>query len=125
MGRLTARPTTYNGIAMRSRLEARFAAWLDQKGLIWDYEPRCFANQSGQYLPDFEVYLPSGRTVYFEVRPDEAGVERAKVQQMIILSSEPGANLAIAKPGDGPTEGGWWITVRGSADIRAEWGSRH
>lgn len=32
MTRIAARPTTYNGIRMRSRLEATFAANLDRRG---------------------------------------------------------------------------------------------
>jgi hypothetical protein len=52
---LRARPTTYNGIEMRSRLEARVAAWLDDVGIPWEYEPRAFASAQGQYLPDFQL----------------------------------------------------------------------
>lgn len=47
------RPTLYNGVRMRSRLEADFAAYLDQIAGHWRYEPECFAGQSGQWLPDF------------------------------------------------------------------------
>lgn len=49
------RATTYNGIRMRSRLEASFAQWLDSLSLEWEYEPMCYANETGQYLPDFIV----------------------------------------------------------------------
>jgi hypothetical protein len=52
---IEARPTTYNGIQMRSRLEADYAAWLDRKGHTWEYEPECFASTDGQWLPDFRV----------------------------------------------------------------------
>lgn len=34
-----ARPTTYNGIKMRSKLEADFAVILDKYDLKWEYEP--------------------------------------------------------------------------------------
>lgn len=41
---------------MRSRMEAGFAAYLDSlPGVMWAYEPECFANEHGQYLPDFRI----------------------------------------------------------------------
>lgn len=49
------RPTTYNGIQMRSRLEADYAAWMDRVGRKWEYEPVCFASSDGQWLPDFRA----------------------------------------------------------------------
>jgi hypothetical protein len=61
---IAARATTYRGIEMRSRLEARFAGVLDDLGVAWRYEPRALASRDGQYLPDFV----SGATV-IEVKP--------------------------------------------------------
>jgi hypothetical protein len=53
---IKARPTTYRGILMRSRLEAYFAAMLDGwPNATWEYEPECFAGPSNQWLPDFRV----------------------------------------------------------------------
>lgn len=58
---LPARRTVYQprmggaAIEMRSRLEAKVAAALDNHGFEWTYEPQAFATQSGQYLPDFVV----------------------------------------------------------------------
>jgi hypothetical protein len=97
---------------MRSRLEADYAALLDRRAEeSWEYEPRCFANERGQYLPDFRAVRTSGRYVgdvtYIEVKPlsllpttwrlDEA-VEKIDplLQRMaIIWSSEPTAGLAL------------------------------
>jgi len=62
-----ARPTTYRGTPMRSRLEASWAAAFDIHGLLWEYEPRAFADQTGQYLPDF--HLPT-RGLWIEVKPE-------------------------------------------------------
>src|SRR3712207_2492916 len=51
-----ARRTMYRGIPMKSRLEARAAQWLDSApGVRWQYEPVAYADQTGQYLPDFEA----------------------------------------------------------------------
>lgn len=56
---LKARPTKYKGIDMRSRLEAKYAQYLDgQSLLVWEYEPNCFASERGQYLPDFKTVCP-------------------------------------------------------------------
>lgn len=72
--RIPARPTIYNGIQMRSRLEAGFAAWLDERGATWEYEPHAFASPSGQYLPDFLVrdVVRANREpadAYIEIKP--------------------------------------------------------
>lgn len=57
-----SRPTVYNGITMRSRLEARVAAWLSRNGFTWEYEPAAFKmDRGGEYLPDFAIGpLPQG-----------------------------------------------------------------
>lgn len=49
--RIPAKPTLYGGYQMRSRLEARWAAMLDELGWEWRYEP-CYLDD---WLPDFEV----------------------------------------------------------------------
>jgi hypothetical protein len=84
---------------MRSRLEARFAAILDADGFKWTYEPRAFADESGQYLPDFEVWM-YGLTVptYIEVKPTFHLALKATARMEIIWSSEPEAILAVWLP---------------------------
>lgn len=62
---LRARPTTYKGVAMRSRLEAAWAEQFDAWGDPWEYEPRCYASDAGQYLPDFVI----DGEVFVEVKP--------------------------------------------------------
>lgn len=62
------RPTTHRGVQMRSRLEATAAAALDCHRLPWKYEPECFSDPEGQYLPDFLVG-PPGAEWYVEVKP--------------------------------------------------------
>ena len=112
---MSARPTVYRGITMRSRLEADFAAWLDNyASYTWRYEPQCFASEAGQYLPDF---LITGRTeehtpvifpigAYVEVKPgaalnDELGHASSRAlhsildRMAIIWDSEPDAALCL------------------------------
>jgi len=100
---LRARPTIYNGIQMRSRLEARVAAWLDAERIAWEYEPNAFASPAGQYLPDFR--LPAftkserfgGRDLYLEIKPtyQPDSVVALMGRMDIIRASLPTADLAI------------------------------
>ena len=48
--------TTYKGYRFRSRLEARWAVFLDSFNEEWQYEVEGFELPSGRYLPDF--WLP-------------------------------------------------------------------
>lgn len=99
MRTIAARPTTYKGIRMRSRLEARYAAVLDAHTLDWIYEPRAYANELGQYLPDF--LLPASdvhKAMFIEVRPTlELGL-LALSQMPVIWDSDPTCILMVAIP---------------------------
>jgi hypothetical protein len=53
-----AHETNYNGTRFRSRLEARWAAFLDLVGWEWVYEP---VEVQG-WLPDFMVKIPCGHS---------------------------------------------------------------
>lgn len=108
MAVLTARPTTYNGVQMRSRLEARYASWMDLVGIRWTYEPRCFASPVGQYLPDFELHeiitLNEGAPVFVEVKPTWEMARGVRERMQVIWASEPAAVLVleVARDTDGP-----------------------
>lgn len=66
----TPRPTIYNGIRMRSRLEAAWAEQFDAFGWAWEYEPFAVATTAGQYLPDFRIAIhQDAPPVYAEVKP--------------------------------------------------------
>jgi hypothetical protein len=93
------RPTTYCGIQMRSRLEAQFAAYLDNVGFEWTYEPRAYASRSGVYLPDFEVDVRGMAPMFVEVKPDVSDletIEKALERITVIWESIPDATLAVA-----------------------------
>lgn len=87
--RIKARPTTYAGIRMRSRLEASYAQNLDRLGVCWEYEPQCFAGPAGQWLPDFKETWPSmpGVTCYTEVKPANLYDERTHDDAWAALSA--------------------------------------
>lgn len=94
-----ARPTTYRGIEMRSRLEARVAAWLDGGDVEWSYEPRAYASRAGQYLPDF-VFIWEGTRYVIEARPTLERAYLAMPRMQIVWESDPDAVLMVLV-GDG------------------------
>lgn len=61
--------TIYKGYKFRSRLEARWAVFLDALEIEWVYEEEGFVLEDGTcYLPDF--YLPTfGGGTFVEVKP--------------------------------------------------------
>jgi hypothetical protein len=71
---MSAQPieTRYNGHVFRSRLEARWAVWLDTLGIKYAYEHQGFRLDGDAYLPDFWLPFPSG-TVWSEGTPPVAG----------------------------------------------------
>lgn len=71
---MTIKPiqTRYKGHHFRSRLEARYAVFLDHLGVLWQYEPEGFELTSGRYLPDFFLPAVNGGT-WLEVKPHGAG----------------------------------------------------
>lgn len=102
---LRARPTIYKGIEMRSRLEAKYAQWLDESAMQWEYEPRCFADGRTQYLPDFRISDATG-CIYIDVKggyASSADIKALALERMpAIWSAEPDAALGIAR--DDPYE---------------------
>lgn len=54
---IKAHETVYSGVLFRSRLEARWAAFLDLVGWKWEYEPLDLHG----WTPDFRVIYPCGR----------------------------------------------------------------
>ena len=54
--KITPIETVYKGYRFRSRLEARWAIYLDHAGWVWEYEPQGYTLSNGKkYLPDFLV----------------------------------------------------------------------
>jgi len=80
--------TSYKGYRFRSRLEARWAVFLDKLGMQWEYEPEGFHLPNGEmYLPDFHLIGKdtNGDKIdsWLEIKPDNVEIsakEMAKVQ---------------------------------------------
>lgn len=95
-----ARPTTYRGIAMRSRLEATVAGHLDRWAYEWRYEGRAFGGQGGQYLPDFELSVDGELRAVVEVKGEELPDDlfRDTLRRMrVVWDSEPEAFLCLVE----------------------------
>jgi hypothetical protein len=71
------------------------AAEFDRDGIIWAYEPRAFANELGQYLPDFLLGPVDDLRAYVEVKPTLELAYLAMPRMQVIWDSEPDALLVI------------------------------
>lgn len=90
--------TRYRGFRFRSRLEARWAVYLDAVGLRYEYEPEGFTLENGEwYLPDF--WLPDTQS-WAEVKPESltsnellrcAFLVRGTGHQCVLLVGSPAA----------------------------------
>jgi hypothetical protein len=122
-----AKPTTYAGVRMRSRLEAAYAEFVESIGGTWTYEPDCFADHTGQYLPDFWVARDDSNGWFIEIKPesilrDREALPKALTRMEIIWSSVPHADITLVVGHDIPD--GWPIhkrfwtsfSARGAAD---------
>lgn len=68
--------TIYNGYRFRSRLEARWAVFLDTLGVEYEYEPEGFELPNGKrYLPDFKVKCYGTRGEWREDNPFDLYIE--------------------------------------------------
>ena len=77
--------TEYKGYLFRSRLEAKWAIFLDMLGEDWEHEAESFNVGGGfQYLPDFRV-----RNLWLEVKPKEPLSEREYQKIIRFTESRP------------------------------------
>lgn len=129
-----ARPTTYRGITMRSRLEAGFATWLDRSHIAWEYEPLVHAGPAGQYLPDFllhgvhDTLTAQTGAVYVEVKPTLPDDELRRQYHALmaplddlavaVLIQIDGGQIIRWQPG-GWTEATWLIGSDGRPSVGA------
>ncbi len=125
---IPARPTTYKGIQMRSRLEADYASALDRDGETWEYEPKCFGGPDGQWLPDFRVGFDG---IYTEIKPAHLilwdtpsmldvyeRVDKILRQMTVAWLSEPDVTLQLIFWTYGKEQAEAPLTIMGSRDRR-------
>ena len=77
--------TVYKGYRFRSRLEARWAVFLDACGVEWEYEPEGYDLGNGlYYLPDFLLHGVAGRSgedLYVEVKGRMTDEDAEKIKR--------------------------------------------
>ena len=91
--------TRYRGYRFRSRLEARWAVFLDELSLEWEYEPEGYELPSGNYLCDF--WLP-GWQAWLEIKPvSPTQPEKTSCEELAWATDRPvmvGVNLPTRNP---------------------------
>lgn len=126
--------TTYRGVRFRSRAEARWAAFFDEVGWRWSYEPI----DAGGYIPDFLLHFD--RPMFVEVKGaavifGDLEIGRRKLLALVrgsghrhglILGAAPfpityESDLIVGElvqddpqPDDPPDQPGWWSVARPS-----------
>ena len=89
--------TKYKGYRFRSRLEARWAIFLDELRVAWEYEKEGYdLGEAGWYLPDF--WLPDFES-FMEVKPNLGAVAQAstkvsalcRLAPVIVTATTPGS----------------------------------
>ncbi len=102
--RFQAIETLYRGYRFRSRLEARWAVFLDALGIPYEYEREGFDVDGEWYLPDF--WLPR-QEHWLEIKPHEATMREwhkpwhfawTGRQNIAVLMGPPGLNMAKGTP---------------------------
>lgn len=92
-------PTTFNGIRYRSRLEAKWAAFMDALAIKFEYEPGRFPlSVGGFYVPDFRI---PQFDAWLEVKPANDFIrklERHKAEQFCIDNPGPSYWISNGPP---------------------------
>lgn len=93
--------TRYAGYHFRSRLEARWAVFLDHLGVEWLYEPEGYSLPSGPYLPDFLVHPHTPYQFWLEIKPvlPDAGGREAGVLMELANATRIHAFMYCRPPG--------------------------
>lgn len=92
--------TRYKGYRFRSRLEARWAVFLDELGVPWEYEKEGYQLPDGShYLPDFwlpreDIYLEiKGRQASHAEQRKAAHLARGHQKDVVVATGQPGECL--------------------------------
>lgn len=108
--------TYYKGYYFRSRIEARYAVFLDYLAILWKYEPegyiieeseftKWFGHEGDAYLPDF--FLPE-LNIYLEIKP-EGPTEHSKFSEDVKKALAFGAYVCQGIPDEEDINPHGWI----------------
>lgn len=101
--------TEYNGFRFRSRLEARWAVFMDAMGVRYEYEREGYDLDGLLYLPDF--WLPQ-LNAHLEIKPVEPTEQEQ--EKVIRLASHTGGlvYIMIGQPECPNVGGNWYQNLR-------------
>lgn len=105
---LDAIPVRYAGVSLRSTTEGRWAVFLDQIGVTWEYEPGAVNVAGRNRYVDF--WLP-GLGCYLEVKPEHTPLDEAFA---LALSEQRGSPVIWCS--GSPWPGSYEISFYGRAD---------
>lgn len=127
MANIKAIETSYKGYRFRSRLEARWAVFMDAIGRQWEYEKEGYRLPSGPYLPDF--WLPFEHSSYpdagywFEIKPvDPTELEKSLCRELACLTKHT-TRMIVGRPCLGEFYTLTWHHAHGLSQepFRQEW----
>lgn len=87
--------TEYRGITYRSRVEARWAVYLDELRVPYSYEPEGFDLGGEWYLPDFWLPNPG---VWLEIKGIEPNDRERRVAGLLSKASRCPVLIAVGSP---------------------------
>jgi hypothetical protein len=99
--------TIYRGYRFRSRLEARWAIFMDAAGIRWEYEPEGFEINGTYYLPDFRLLQTKS---FLEIKPglsssiEEEDVVKKLAPTLAALANATGADVFLIQGSPCPND---------------------
>lgn len=114
--------TIYKDFKFRSRLEARWAVFFDELGIVWEYEKEGYDIEGIRYLPDF--WLPD-LDCWIEIKGDTPGYFEKKKAIKLCLASRKDVHIFIGEPYDAETYasltfGEHWLPTERIAEMLAD-----
>ncbi|MFF9861127.1 PDDEXK family nuclease [Streptomyces tendae] len=90
--------TRYKGHRFRSRLEARWAVFMDHLGVPWQYEPQGYVVDGQPYLPDFLVWPDTDCAFWLEIKGTFPGKDELTKARGLAQGTGITAYVYWAKP---------------------------
>ena len=104
---MKALDTTYKGFRFRSRLEARWAVFMDTLGVRFEYEREAYELDGLCYLPDF--WLPDNG-FHLEIKPQNPNLEEEEKAYRLAYHTKLPVFILVGQPECPDIERNWYQT---------------
>lgn len=105
LNNIESKPTTFNGITYRSKLESMWAEFFTDVGIKFKYEPNKYKLPKMNYIPDFWIYELKK---FAEVKPTNFNEnEQYKVEELCKLTKKPILKLIGIPPSTRISKEAW------------------